>query len=341
MRELTADSLKPAPGAAAFLPAVAAERAGRGELAELVPDHVFLHEHLQELVPVVHLERVAHELRDDRARPGPGLDGLLGAVLVQLRDLLVELLVDERAFFCASAHVVSPNGPAVCAPLLNVTRSRSADAAGACRTCGGGGSASRCASSGCRVMPPLDGHARLADRVTPAVAAAFAAAQRVVDRVHRLGTGVRADAHVAAAAGLADADVDPVEVAELADRRAAGAADAPHFAGRQDDDGPVAFLRAEAGDAAGRADQLAALAGVHLDVVDFQAAGMFASGRQLPSSGAAVGAADDRRADLQAVGGEDVGLLAVLVLDQGDEARAVGVVLDRLDGGGDAVLRAA
>ena len=42
--------------------------------------------------------------------------------------------------------------------------------------------------------------------------------------------------------------------------------------------------------------------------------------------------------DLQAVGGEDVALLAVFVLDQGDEARAVGVVLDRLDGGGDAVL---
>src|SRR5205807_8361203 len=69
--------------------------------------------------------------------------------------------------------------------------------------------------------PALGRHAGLAHRVTPAVAAAFATAQRVVDRVHRLGTRVRADAHVPAAAGLADAHVDPVQVSQLTDRRPA------------------------------------------------------------------------------------------------------------------------
>src|SRR4051794_7382498 len=117
----------------------------------------------------------------------------------------------------------------------------------------------------------LGGDAGLADRVPAAVGAAFAAAQRVVDRVHRLGPRVGADAHVPRTAGLADADVDPVEVAELADRRAAFAFAPPHFTGRQDDDRPLALFRGEAGDAAGRANQLAALAGVHLDVVDLQA----------------------------------------------------------------------
>src|SRR5437016_6015839 len=114
----------------------------------------------------------------------------------------------------------------------------------------------------------LGGDAGLADRVSSAVGSALAAAQRVVDRVHRLGPGVGADAPVAVAAGLADGHVDPVEVTELADRRAAGAAHAAHLARRQDDDRPVAFLRPQACDAAGRAHQLAALAGVHLDVVD-------------------------------------------------------------------------
>src|SRR5436190_18632159 len=82
--------------------AVTAEGAGGGELAELVPDHVLLHEHLQELVAVVDLERVAHELRRDRARPGPGPDRLLGPTLVQRRDLPEQLFVDVGAFFGAS-----------------------------------------------------------------------------------------------------------------------------------------------------------------------------------------------------------------------------------------------
>ena len=81
-----------------------AESPGGRKLAELVPDHVFLHEDLQKLVPVVNLKRMAHKLRRDRARPRPGLERLLRPVLVELQDLPVKLLVDVRAFFCASAH---------------------------------------------------------------------------------------------------------------------------------------------------------------------------------------------------------------------------------------------
>src|SRR5687767_5372174 len=150
--------------------------------------------------------------------------------------------------------------------------------------------------------------------MTTAVRATFAAAQRVVDGVHRLGARVRADAHVARATGLADADVDVVKVAELADRRTTRAADAAHFAGRENDHRPVAFLRAQSGDAAGGADELAALAGVHFDVVDFEAAGDVREGKTVAEFGFRVGAARHARADLEAVGGEDVGFLAVGVL---------------------------
>src|SRR5829696_6685113 len=101
--------------------AVAAERAGRGELAELVPDHVLLHEHLDELVPVVNLERVPDEFRDDRARPSPRLDRLLRPTLVQHRDLPEQLLRDERAFLCASAHCFS-RGRSLFAAYCSVTR---------------------------------------------------------------------------------------------------------------------------------------------------------------------------------------------------------------------------
>src|SRR5436190_19442921 len=90
-----------------LLAAVASEDARRAELAEPVPDHIFLHEHAQELVPVVDLERVAHELQNDRAGHRPRLDGLLRPVLVQLRDLFVELFVYIRSLFCAAAHLLS------------------------------------------------------------------------------------------------------------------------------------------------------------------------------------------------------------------------------------------
>src|SRR5437588_10367269 len=76
----------------------------------------------------------------------------------------------------------------------------------------------------------LGGHTGLAHRMPPAIGSAFAAAQRVIDRVHRLGARVRADAHVTRTAGFADAHVDPIEIAKLSNSRPAGAADAAHFA---------------------------------------------------------------------------------------------------------------
>src|SRR5687768_15394558 len=148
-----------------LLARVAAERSRRGELAELVPDHVLLHEHLEELVPVVHFERVPDELGDDRARAGPGLDGLLGAVLVQLAHLAVELLVDKRAFLCASAHCDSLNVDRLRALLELAELSAAQDQLLAVLARVPGDAA-------------LGGHAGLANRVSAAVGAALAAAQR-------------------------------------------------------------------------------------------------------------------------------------------------------------------
>jgi len=47
--------------------AVAAENPGRGELAQLVADHVFLHEYLQVFIAVVNLKSMAHEFRNNGA----------------------------------------------------------------------------------------------------------------------------------------------------------------------------------------------------------------------------------------------------------------------------------
>ena len=75
----------------------------------------------------------------------------------------------------------------------------------------------------------------------------------------------RADAHVTLAAGLADADVGVVDVADLADGGAAVDADLAHLAAGHTDGGHAAFLGHQLSGHAGGADQLGALAGVQLD----------------------------------------------------------------------------
>src|SRR3954470_22834150 len=79
------------------LAAVAAEGAGRGELPELVADHVLGHVELDEVAPVVDREGLAHELGHDRAGACPGLDGLAGARVIGPVHLLEQALVDVRA----------------------------------------------------------------------------------------------------------------------------------------------------------------------------------------------------------------------------------------------------
>src|SRR5207344_1876406 len=89
----------------------------------------------------------------------------------------------------------------------------------------------------------LGRHAPRRHGVSSAGGLAFAAAQRVIDRVHRDAAHMRALAHPAAAAGLADRHVLVIDVADLADRREALHVDLADFARRHLDRGVVAFLR--------------------------------------------------------------------------------------------------
>src|SRR5690606_2614132 len=86
---------------------VTVEGPRRGELAELVTDHVLRHEDRDELAAVVHGERERHRLGDDRAAARPGLDDLLRGLILGSQNLLHEMAVDERALLYASRHVLS------------------------------------------------------------------------------------------------------------------------------------------------------------------------------------------------------------------------------------------
>src|SRR5205807_3910210 len=117
-------------------------------------------------------------------------------------------------------------------------------------------------------LAALGQHARRAARVPAAGGAPLAAAHRVADRVHRRAAVVRLAAHVALAAGLAEADVHVLGVADDADGGPALGADAAHLTGRQRDLRPFAFASGDRRARAGAAAELPAVARLELDVVN-------------------------------------------------------------------------
>src|SRR5687768_8218053 len=106
---------------------VTAEQPRRRELAELVAHHVLRHVHGDELVPVVHGEGVAHELRQHRARARPGLHDLLLVAGVQCGHLLRQGVLHERALLYASRHSRVP-GYCVALPRFRPRTIRRSDA---------------------------------------------------------------------------------------------------------------------------------------------------------------------------------------------------------------------
>src|SRR5437867_164659 len=84
--------------------AVLLEDPGWRKLAEPVAHHVFRDEDRVEDFAVVHVERQSDEIRRDHRTARPGLDWRLGPRLFGLRDLVGQMMVNERAFFYRSSH---------------------------------------------------------------------------------------------------------------------------------------------------------------------------------------------------------------------------------------------
>src|SRR5206468_7385928 len=172
--------------------AVRLEGARERELAEPVADHVLGHVDGNELLAVVHGQRVAHELRRDRRPPRPRLEDLLLAGAVELLDPPVQLLVDEGPLLGRTSHTL----------LLFLSPRHDH---GIRRT----GAPARLVTLG-RLAPR--GH-----RVV-ALALALAAAHRVVDGVHDGAAHGPPEALPAHAPGPATRPVHLVELADLAGR---------------------------------------------------------------------------------------------------------------------------
>src|ERR1044072_5394843 len=215
---------------------VAAEGAGRRELAELVADHRLGDEHRDVLAAVVHRDRVAEHGRDDHRATGPGLDDVLGTGFVLGVHLLDQVVVDEGPLLETARHLN---------PLLALLVRLAAADDVLVR------SLLRRTSTTLLLTPG-------ADRVATTGGLALTTTVGVVNRVHRHTANGRADAQPALAAGLAPVDVALLGVADLADRGAAALVDQADLTGRHAEVGHRALLREQLHGGTGGAGELGA-----------------------------------------------------------------------------------
>src|ERR1700712_1718264 len=154
---------------------------------------------------------------------------------------------------------------------------------------------------------------------------------RVVDGVHHDTTNGRALALPAHPAGLAPVDVGLLGVADLAHGRAAADVDVAHLAGGHPQLCTRTLLGDELGAVAGGAGDLGTATGPQLDAVDRRTDGDVAQRQVVARLDVGGRTGLDRGALAHAERRDDVALLAVCVVQQGDPGGAVRVVLDVRD----------
>src|SRR5271165_6283170 len=188
------------------------------------------------------------------------------------------------------------------------------------------------------VIARLETSGRLApgrDGMASAGSFSFAAAVRMVDRIHRHAAIVRASSEPAGFSRLAVRFIFVLDVADLADGGHAVGLHAAHFAGGEFQQRDVALARNKLGLRARRASHLRAFSGTQLDVVNHRSGGDVFQRQRVADQDVGFRARGHCAAHLQSNRADDVALLAVGVVEERDASRAVGVVLDGRDFGRD------
>src|SRR5262245_21216808 len=196
---------------------------------------------------------------------------------------------------------------------------------------------------GCPVVPrllALGGLAPGRHRMPSARSAALAAAMRVIDRVHGNAAHHRAASLPAHPTCLADRDVGVVGVGHRTYCRHAGGRHHACLAGIEPKDGVACIATDKLHIGAGRARDLATLADLHLHIVDNGADRHVSKRHGIARLHIDAGIGNHRIAGLEPLRREDVGELTVLLFDQRDERRAVGIEFEPLHGGRHAELAA-
>src|SRR5690606_22860968 len=204
----------------------------------------------------VHGDRQPDHVGDDHRAARPGLDRPAVVRGHRLLDFLQQVQIDERTLFDRTWHVLFR--------LLGASRDASISSF-----------LLLLAVANDHVLRPLvrprlvalGGHTPRRNRMTAAGGAAFAAAVRVIDRVHRDAAHGRPDAAPALRARLAELAQVVLIVADLADRRAAIHVHLTHLARAQPHGDVRALARDDLHRRAGAARELRTFAGLQLDAM--------------------------------------------------------------------------
>ena len=159
----------------------------------------------------------------------------------------------------------------------------------------------------------------------------FTTTERVVDRVHHDTANSGTLTEPARTAGRARGFIHVIDIGNLTDNSEAVFGDVANFATRETDLAELAVLGNEFSSGTGGADQLGTLARLHFDVMDQGVQRDVADREGVTHAEFGTFAGIQHIANLDIGRGDDVGTLAVLVLDQGDTSCTVRIVLDRFD----------
>src|SRR5580700_5591833 len=287
------------------------EGARRGELAELVADHVFGHQHRHVQPAVVHGDGQPDHIGDHHRTPRPGLDRATIILLAGGLHLLGQVQIHERAFLERSGQGYLQSLQSF---VLAALKDHAVGALVAAR------------------LLTLGLQSPWAHRVRVALTGlAFAAAVRMIDRVHDDAAHRRANTEPAHRAGFAEHAQTVFIVADFADGCATVDMHLAHFTGLQPQTGVHAFARGELSGRAGAARHLAAFADLQFDVVYRAADRNVAQRHRIAGLYRRVGAGADLIARLHALRRQNVAALAVLVEDQREMRGAIRIILEALD----------
>src|SRR3569833_1769390 len=289
---------------------MAVEGPRRRELAELVAYHFLVDRYRHMLLAIVDAEHQADELRQNGRAAAPDLDHIMTAGRARGICLLEQRAFDERAFPDFTNHVLR----SLLLPLVAADENE---------------------SIGRFVRAGLLAFGRLAPgchRMTTAGGAAFAAAMRMVDRVHRDTAIMRLAAEPPVAAGLADGDVHVIRVGNRTDGAGAAAVNQTLLSRIQTHDDVVLVTTDELRVGAGGTSELAALADLQFDIVNDGADRHVAERHDIARLHVDVVAGSHGVADREPLRGQDIGLGAVGVLQKRNEGGTVRIVFQPLNG---------